>query len=333
MLRVGVIGLGVGEQHLVGYRQNPKCQVGAVCDRDEQKLRIICDRYPEVRATTSSDDLIDDPEIDLISIASQDDDHFDQLCRSLDQGKHAFVEKPLCQSFDQLKTIRQKWAHQGGRINLKSNLVLRGAPVYRWLREKVRSDDIGQVYAFDGDYLYGRLKKITGGWRADVDGYSVMEGGGIHLVDLLLWITGERPLTVHTLGNRICTQGSAFRYDDYAAATFRFSSGMIGRITANFGCVHGHQHVVRVFGTKGTFLHDDQGARYQARRDPAPPAQSLPYATLPPSKHVLIGEFVDTVLTYGNSNEDTQTEFDVMSVCIASDKSLRTGEVEQIQYL
>lgn len=188
------------------------------------------------------------------------------------------------------------------------------------------------MYAFDGDYLYGRLPKITEGWRSRIDDYSVMEGGGIHLIDLMLWITGERPTTVRTAGNRICTHGTVFRYDDFHAATFTFPSGMIGRITANFGCVHGHQHVVRVFGTKGTFVYDDVGPRYQAHRDPAPPAEPVDKAPLPPSKYVLIDSFVDSILD-DRDDGDTQRDFDVMSVCIASDRSLLTGEVQQIEYV
>src|SRR5262249_50292734 len=149
------------------------------------------------------------------------------------------------------------------------NLVLRAAPLYCWLRDTIAAGELGELYAFDGDYLYGRLEKITDGWRGEVDGYSVLQGGGVHLVDLMLWLTGQRPATVNAVGNRIATRGTRFRYDDFVAATYRFESGLIGRITANFGCVHRHQHVVRVFGTKGTFIHDDRGARLHSTREPS----------------------------------------------------------------
>ena len=50
----------------------------------------------------------------------------------------------------------------------------------------------GRIYAFEGDYLYGRMFKITNGWRRNIPDYSVMTGGGIHLIDLFLWLTGEK---------------------------------------------------------------------------------------------------------------------------------------------
>ena len=121
VLRVGVIGLGVGQQHAIGYDQNPHCRVVGLCDRKDEVLEAVRQQIPDVCITHSSDELIDDPNIDLLSIASNDDDHFDQVCRALDCGKHVFIEKPMCQSLDQLRKIKQKWSRTNGRLKLKSN--------------------------------------------------------------------------------------------------------------------------------------------------------------------------------------------------------------------
>ena len=150
ILRVGVIGLGIGEQHVVGYQKSRHCQIAALCDRKADASERARRRVPNARTTRRAADLLADPTIDLLSIASNDDDHFDQVCAALENGKHVFVEKPLCQSLDQLETIKREWAQQGGRVKLKSNLVLRGAPVYGWLRKQVRSGEIGQVYGVVG---------------------------------------------------------------------------------------------------------------------------------------------------------------------------------------
>jgi len=213
-----------------------------------------------------------------------------------------------------------------------SNLVLRAAPIYQWLLDAIGSGELGEIYAFDGDYLYGRIHKINEGWRKDVDNYSVMQGGGVHLVDLMLWLTNQKPVSVTTVGNSISTAGSDFRYDDFMAATFQFPSGLIGRITANFGCVHGHQHVVRVFGTKGTFIHDDQGPRLHATRDSSSPARVLDLSTLPGSKGDLIPGFVAGIMNGTDERSHTQHEFDVISACVTADKSLATKSTIEIEY-
>ena len=333
MLKVGIVGLGVGFQHLLGYQQDPRCQVSLVADLSEKKLAEARATCTDLRTTKDAWQIIENSEIDVVSIASYDADHFEQIVAAIRSRKHVFIEKPLCQNLRQLQAIKAAWLRHSPTSVLRSNLVLRAAPVYRWLKDQVRSGTFGQLYAFDGEYLYGRLPKLTAGWRGEIEYYSVMAGGGIHLIDLLMWITGQRPESVFAEGNRICTEGSSFRFEDYVAATLRFSSGLISRITANFGCVHGHQHVVRAFGTRGSFLLDEQGPRTQFERDPAPPPENLRMETLPSSKHVLIPDFIDAVVSSINGCEETQTDFDAMSVCFACETSLTTGNSQQIEYV
>ena len=224
------------------------------------------------------------------------------------------------------------WAGSGGKLKLGSNLVLRTAPAYRWLRDSLLQGALGTLYAFDGDYLYGRVHKITHGWRASSEAYSVMLGGAIHLVDLLLWLTGERPLRASASGNRISTAGSAFSQDDFCAATLEFPSGLVARISANFGCVHRHQHVVRAFGTRATFLYDDAGARLHASRDPATPARALDMPALPPGKGALIPAFIDAIEGAPGYDAVTQSFFDGISVCLAIDEAARQGTKRTIDY-
>ncbi|OGR89183.1 MAG: hypothetical protein A2992_10005 [Elusimicrobia bacterium RIFCSPLOWO2_01_FULL_59_12] len=328
-----MIGLGVGEHHAAAYLQHPRCRLVAVCDRSPEKRDAARSRFPEAAVAADAKELLTDPAIDLVSIASFDDDHYTMERMALEQGKHLFVEKPLCQSPDELRALHQAWKHHEGRVKLTSNLVLRAAPLYRWLKDQILSGRLGELYAFDAEYLYGRVHKITEGWRKDVDNYSAMQGGGVHMMDLLFWLTGQRPTTVTTLGNRIATRETAFRYNDYMAAMLKCPSGLIARITANFGCVHRHQHVLRIFGTKGTFIYDDAGARLHTSRDPAVPSTPVTLAALPASKGDLIPEFVDAVLKETDLTAETQSHFDVMSALIASDQSVASGGTREIEYL
>ena len=332
LLRVGVIGLGVGRQHVAGYSLHPACRVVAVADLDADKLANIRREHPDIATTTSAMEVLCDRSIDVVSIASFDADHFDQVMTAMTNSKHVFVEKPLCQTKAQLKAIRTAWAERPTPVHMASNLVLRAAPAYRWLRDEVRSGRFGRLFAIDGDYLYGRINKITDGWRARTAGYSVMAAGGIHLLDLLLWITGERPTHVTAVGNRICTAGTAFSENDYIAATFCFPSGLIGRVSANFGCVHGHQHVLRIFGTDATFIHDDRGPRIQRHRDPAPAAEPLSLASLPAVKHALIGNFIDEIVAGHDTSAVTYNDFNVMAACLAADEAAQTGKNVEILY-
>ena len=332
-IHVGVIGLGVGEQHLKTYLKLAECRVEAICDLSQEKLDRCKTDYPGIDLTTNAEDLLSRSDIDLVSIASFDDVHADQVIRALKSGKHVFCEKPLCQTTDQALQIKQMLEYRNRELKLGCNLILREAPLYQWLKQKIREGFFGEIYAFEGEYLYGRIHKITDGWRNSVPDYSVMEGGGIHLLDLMLWLTGDRPVSVYTSGNKICTRNTKFRYTDYATSIMNFNSGMIGRITANFGCVHRHHHVMRFYGTKATFLYDDAGPRIHTSRNPEVPPEKIKINPLPVTKGDLIPAFVSAILTKKDITDETQIIFDGISICAASDLSLKTQKPELIKYL
>ena len=107
-LNAAVIGLGVGEQHIYGYQKHQKCIVKKICDFDENKLREVHSKNPLCSASNDPNDILEDPEIDVISIASYDNFHHDQVIKALDNNKHVFVEKPLCLSRKEYNSIASK---------------------------------------------------------------------------------------------------------------------------------------------------------------------------------------------------------------------------------
>lgn len=337
-LGVAVIGLGVGQQHAQAFSRLPGCELRAVVDLDQKLAAEMAARYPGCTPSASFDEVVEREDIDIVSIASFDDVHFEQVVRSFAARKHVFVEKPLCRSAEELAEIRQ-WLRKVPSLRLASNLVLRGADLYQWLRAEISSGQFGEIYAFDGDYLYGRLHKLTSGWRGDRGTYSVMLGGGIHVIDLMLWLTGQRPTSVTAFSNRIVTRETQFQSDDFSSATYLFPSGLIGRITANFGCVHRHQHVIRIFGTKRSFVLDDMGARVMVSRDPVvpgvpvPPPEPITLAAKPHHKGVLIPAFVQQIQAK-NAGLDIElaTSLDAISAAIACDQSAASGTSIEIKY-
>ncbi|MEQ8227226.1 MAG: Gfo/Idh/MocA family oxidoreductase [Rhodospirillales bacterium] len=329
-LNVAVIGLGVGEQHALAFAAAPDSRVTWLYDLDAAKAQRLADDLGQGRAAESYDQILAASDVDAVSIATFDHLHFDEVCRALDAGKHVFVEKPLCRTDAEVDAIADKWS-QAGNLHLRSNLVLRGAPVYGWLKESISQGEFGDIYAFDGDYLYGRLEKITEGWRKDVPDYSVMEGGGVHIIDLMLWLMDGTPSSVSTTGSKIATQGTGFQYDDFMASSFTFPSGALGRITANFGCVHPHHHVIRVFGTKATFIYDDQGPRLFQGRSDGTQAKKLDLAPLPEGKGVLIPDFIQAIQTDADPTPAARREFDLIRVIAAADRAHRDKSPQPIR--
>ena len=213
-MKAGVVGLGVGEQHIIGYRR-VGVEVAAICDLDQAKAKSVAAKYDIPRIADDFDDLLD--ECDMVCIASYDNYHGGQVVRALNAGKHVFCEKPLCMSWAELEAIKD--AIRPGLI-LTMNLPLR----VHWAR--ILKANYGQIVSTTGRYKWGRNRKFSG-WRGKMGGYSLTLGGGIHLLDIqmslhqgkLLGIVPTVALdgllvgTTIVLGNSVATTISDFSYD------------------------------------------------------------------------------------------------------------------------
>lgn len=323
---VGVIGLGVGEQHAQAYAAHPDCHLVAVCDRNPEQLAAVAERLPACRLYNCAEDLIDDQDVKVVSVASNDDNHYAQIVHILRSGKHVFSEKPLCLNADELQEIRDVWCQSSG-LRLSTNTVLRHSPRFRWLKEAIASGKLGTVYCLEADYVYGRIHKLIEGWRGQIPDYSVMLGGGIHMVDLMLWLTGQKPVEVMAYGSDLASRGTGYKGNDLALALLQFDSGMIAKIGANYASVHPHFHRLIVYGTEATFENSPESpsahARFWTSRDPKQSPQLIDTAYPGIGKGDLIPAFVDAVCGRGAPYISEDEVFSVVAVCLAIDQSIR----------
>jgi predicted dehydrogenase len=330
-LRAAVIGLGVGERHIAGYEADPRCRVTALCDIDADKLAAVGTRHAGRRLLRNPDEVLADPSIDVVSIASYDDCHYSQVMAALAAGKHVFVEKPLCLHDHELADIRAALAARP-QLRLSSNFILRRSPRFVRLRERLNAGELGQCYYVEADYNYGRLAKITEGWRGRIPFYSVVHGGAVHMLDLLIWLLGERPNAVTAFGTDVATRGSGFRFNDCVAALLKFPSGIVGKVTANFGCVFPHHHNLSVYGTAATFVHDRQGARLYASRDPETEPSTIDDEYPGTAKGDMLPSFIAAILDDEKPDVATSDVLDVMTVSLAVEQAATRRETVAISY-
>ena len=331
-LRVAVIGLGVGERHLAALSQNRRCEVISVCDWNVDKLNRVESSLPGLICTTNASDVISDDRVEMVSIATYDDTHSELVMSAIDAGKHVFVEKPLCltaSEFSDIKSLLEKKPS----ISLSSNFVLRSVPRFTDLKDNLRKNLLGDIYYVEGDYNYGRLEKILTGWRSTILNYSVMHGGGMHLIDLLCWVLNDRVREVFAIGNKKCTMGSTFKGCDLVASLLTFESGVIGKVTANFGSVTPHYHGVAVFGNAGTFQQSLAGAAYSFVRNSHEGVEAAEVDYPGHNKSEIINSFVRHILD-GDDPDVRQTEvLHAMAVSLAIERSIKTGKSELVDCL
>ena len=333
-LKAGVIGLGVGAHQARTLSLHPNIELVWLCDLNKDKLLEINNELNETKTTHNSEDVLKDKDIDLVCIASYDQFHFEQVIMALNNGKHVYVEKPICLSKTGAKKIIKKLS-EFSDLRLSSNMVLRTCPLFKKIKEDINSNMMGELYYLEADYLWGRKEKLITGWRADTDLYSVIYGAAVHMVDLVMWLTSRKPLRVQAMGNRITTTGSKQTNNDFAVIILEFENNMNVKISAHGGCVHPHFHSLKVFGTSSSFFHDSTGTVWVESCDPNQKFKIEKEAYPAKSKRdgALIS-FLDSLTDNNKSAIVSEVEvFNTMSVCFAAEQAVKTGKTINIDYL
>lgn len=330
-LNAGVIGLGVGESHITGLQAHPRCKVGTICDINEEVLKTVGQRYPSCQLTVDPLSILDDPNIDIVCIASYDDAHESQVLRALRNNKHVFVEKPFCLSGKELNNIADE-LNSKPHLSFSSNHILRKTPRFAELKERISSNLLGEIFHMEGSYDYGRLHKLTDGWRGQIPNYSVTLGGGIHVIDLMLWLSGKKVSSVFARGNNIATSISQFEGLSLTTSVLQFEDGSTGQITSNFASVAPHHHKLSLYGTSGTFEQSHCCANYYWSRDPLEDPEKVSSDYPGAAKGDLIMNFIDMIFSNDTPLVSKQEVLDAVSVCLAIDQSISSSTPQQVIY-
>lgn len=333
-IRAGVIGLGVGAHHAKTLSSHPNCELVSICDLESKKLSEVRSRIPSLKQTQKYTDIIFDEKIDLVCIASHDEYHYDQIISCLDNGKHVYVEKPICLTKEQLKNIKKKLL-QYPNLHLSSNMVLRTCPLFINLKKKIKSNNLGEIYHLEADYLWGRKEKLISGWRKDANLYSIIHGAAVHMVDLIIWIIDQKPLSVQGLGNNIATANYQKKYNDFAVFLLKFKNNLTVKISAHGGCVHPHFHSMKVFGTRATFVHDSLGSviikssnlnnNFISDKSDYPAKEK---------RHEALSSFINSLVKFNvKPLISVKDVFNTMSICLSAEKAVKSGTLVEIEYL
>lgn len=329
-LRAGVIGLGVGEQHLIGYNRIPGVTVKAVCDIDPAKLTEVADRNGVAGRTTDWRRIVEDPDIDVVSICSYDDSHAEQAIAAFQNGKHVMCEKPVCLHRREAEALLRA-KEDSGKL-LTSNLILRRSPRFKALKERIASGAMGDIFYLEGDYIHQILWKITRGWRGQMDFYCVLYGGGIHLIDLMRWLIDDEVTEVGGMANKVLTADSSFRYDDTTVSLLRFSRGALAKSLTTFGPQRTQLHALSVYGTKATFVNDLPDAKLFSGDRPEDEARdTTPYPAI--DKFDLLPDFIAAIRSGREPIVGSRDVFRIMDICFACREAIETRRNVAVSYL
>lgn len=193
IIKVGIIGGGfVGAFHIDALRRLGFIEIVALCEANldlaEQKARQFC--IPQVY--TSYEELIDDPDIQVIHNCTPNNLHFEINTRAINCGKHVFSEKPLGmdarEAYTMLQLARRKNIVHGLNFNYRMY------PLVQDMKCRIQNNELGEVRLVYGSYLQDWLFYDTDyNWRieTEIGGRTRAVGDiGSHWCDLAQTITG-----------------------------------------------------------------------------------------------------------------------------------------------
>ncbi len=147
-LAIGVIGYGYWGPNLVrNFAETPGAAVTWCSDMREERRALVARRYPGIRATGDVDEMLRDPELDAVAIATPVHTHFALAKKALLAGKHVLVEKPMTASVAESEELVALAERQGRVLMVDHTFVYTGA--VEKMKELVTSGELGDLYYFD----------------------------------------------------------------------------------------------------------------------------------------------------------------------------------------
>lgn len=240
---VGVVGLGYWGPNLArNFDRLPESELRWICDGSEAARNRWSQALPEARVSSDIDELLADPDLDAVVVATPVPTHAPLAVRVLEAGKHCFVEKPLAQSVAEAEQAVAA-ARASGRTLMVGHL-LEYHPGLEQLKAIADSGDLGDIH-----YIYGNRLNL-GKLRAEENALWSL---GAHDVSVVLRLAGgEEPVECSALGECYMQEG----VEDVVFAYMRFESGLAAHLHLSWLDPHKERRFT-VVGSRKMATFDD----------------------------------------------------------------------------
>lgn len=256
-LVVANIGMQFGKCHIEGALSYG-AEIGAICDCDINALSAAGEKYniPDEKRYTDYRELINNKDIDVVTVAIPDQQHKQVSVDFLRAGKHVLCEKPLALTREDIEDIVKVASESEAKFMVGQ--ICRFTPAFIKAKEIIDSGLIGELYFVESEYAHDYMYLVDN-WRSDPNRHGVI-GGGCHAVDLLRWFAGD-PQEVMAYGTHKLLP--TVPYDDATVAIMKFPNDVIGKVFVSTGCKRDYTMRTVVYGTKGTIICDNTSPTMQ----------------------------------------------------------------------
>ena len=254
-VRVAMVGCGGFQRYRVGnLDQVREAEIVALVDPDPKQIEMMQEQRPSTRGLPTFadlDEMLATVKPDAIMIATPHTQHVDQILAGLDAGCHVCCEKPLVTTVaDAHRVIKKR--DEVGKIGMVSYQRHFQAE-FRYIKKLIDDGTAGAVQYIQVLQTQEWLRAVKGTWRQvhALSGGGQLNDSGSHVLDIVLWVTGQSPKVVSAF-----TDNKGTEVDINSTLSVVFQSGAMGSIAIIGDGMGWHEDITFMCENMGFFVRD-----------------------------------------------------------------------------
>lgn len=255
-IRFGVIGAGgiADRRTIPGLMKSKKAELIAVMGPNTGRTEALRAKYNAKFAYTNEEELLKNPEIDAVYIASPVNMHLAQAKLAADCGKHILLEKPLALNAEDARELLEYCDARNVRV--AAGFMMRFGTCVNAMKAAYESGKIGKLVSAYAQFTCW-YPDIDGSWRQKkaLGGGGALMDMGVHMIDLIHYVTGSQTRQVAAMHDTL-----AFHYEveDSSNVMLRLDNGALCTVQSNFSIPdEAAKWRFELFGTKGRLMGNE----------------------------------------------------------------------------
>ncbi len=358
----GVLVHGAGwvsGEHIKAFQKNPHTKI---VDLSSRRKESILQRAQEANLSgigmyTNLEEALQHEGVDIVSICTPQHVHAENVVCAAKAGKHLIIEKPIANSLEEMKAMREA-VHQAG-VKTVVSFVLRWNPLFSTLKSLSADNAFGKIYYVETDYQ----SNIASWWlgfseaRLKEKGISAMLVAGCHALDTARWLASTDLNRAAKVTEVFAYNGGwrkdntteynyftgawsenqpPMEYEGLEVCMMKFENGVIGKVSANFDCIMPYTFPIEIFGDRGT-VKDNRiwSHKFPGQKDWIEIPTILPTSS-DVSHHPFQGEidhFVECIQQNRESHCNLDDAIHTHEIVFAAQQCYKTGQPVQLPLL
>jgi len=233
MLRLGILGLGEGRSTMSAALQSPKWELKTICDLNEDLCRQRAKEFDFHCWTLRYEDMLNDPDIDVIGIYTPDKWHARHVTAALEHGKHVVCTKPFIDDLSEAGALLELSRRTGKKVFVGQSSRF-FEPMKRQRRD-YEAGVIGDLITVEAYYHADHRWFLGKGWSLE-NAFKWLYGGLSHPVDLVRWYL---PDIVEVMGYGMLSANGrkgGLHHEDTMHFIFKAADGRVARVSGAYSC-------------------------------------------------------------------------------------------------